>query len=85
MNFNKRADEILKENEFVPPVGTNNRPKAPNSKKHGRVTTVLNTTTTSPAAHSGFKGDTLNPAMTTLTLPLPKGKTKYIKRSARSS
>ena len=80
MDFNDLVKILLREGSFKAPVGTNRPRKAPNMANHGTINPMFGNKI-NPAAYSGFKGDSRNPAMVTSVFPLPrKLKKKKIKR-----
>lgn len=76
MEFNELVKFLL-EGGFRAPIDTKRPVKAPNASNHATVSPYIGNKF-SPAAYSGFKGDSLNPSMSTLSFRLPK---KRIKKS----
>ena len=84
MNFNKYVRFLL-EGGFRAPIDSKRQVKAPNMANHGTVHPLLGNKST-PAAYSGFKGDSLNPSMSTVSFKLPKKKVKtYSKKRGHQS
>lgn len=77
MKFNEYVSFLL-EGGFKTPIDSKRPVKAPNAKNHGTSSRYLGNIN-SPSAYSGFKGDSLNPAMVTMNFRLPKKRSR-IKR-----
>jgi hypothetical protein len=74
MGFNKLVKFLL-EGGFRAPIDTKRPVKVPNMPNHGTVNPLIGNKST-PSAYSGFKGDRLNPSISTVTFRLPRKKKK---------
>ena len=78
MKFNDLVNVLLKEDSFNAPVETRRPRKAATMANHGTINPLFGNKG-NPAAYSGFKGDSRNPAMVVAVFPLPR-KLKKIKK-----